>query len=80
VILAADDPDGSVHLLSPEGATGSHAQVEGLSHQPGQNLGIEAMDAVKLEIRGGALSYAGKPVTAGGAKIACTAVDGAGVH
>ena len=80
MILAADDPDGSVHLLAPEGAVGSHAAVEGLSRLPGQNLTIEAMDAVKLEIRGGALSYAGKPVTAGGSSIACSAVDGAGVH
>ncbi|HXP89503.1 MAG TPA: methionine--tRNA ligase [Fibrobacteria bacterium] len=80
MILAADDPDGSVHLLSPEGAVGSPAAVEGLSHLPGQNLGIEAMDAVTLEIRGGALSYAGMPVVAGGAKILCAAVDGAGVH
>jgi methionyl-tRNA synthetase len=80
MILAADDPDGSVHLLSPEGAVGSTAQVEGLSSAPGQNLGIEAMDAVKLEIRSGALTYAGKQVTAGGAAIGCSAVDGAGVH
>ena len=80
MILAADNPDGSVHLLSPEGTVGSHAQVDGLSHLPGQNLGIEAMDAVKLEILSGALSYAGKLVTAGDAKIACSAVDGAGVH
>jgi methionyl-tRNA synthetase len=80
MILAADDPDGSVHLLSPEGAVGSPALVEGLSQHPGQNLGIEAMDAVKLEIRRGSLSYEGKQVTAGGAKIGCSAVDGAGVH
>ena len=80
MILAADDPDGSVHLLSPEGAVGSHAEVAGLSHLPGQNLGIEAMDAVRLEIRVGTLTYAGKPVTAGDAKIGCSAVDGAGVH
>jgi hypothetical protein len=80
MILAADDPDGSVHLLSPEGAVGSHAEVAGLSHLPGQNLGIEAMDAVRLEIRVGTLTYAGKPVTAGDGKIGCSAVDGAGVH
>jgi hypothetical protein len=54
--------------------------VDGLDRKPGANLGIEAMDTVKLEIRGGELSYAGKPVTAGGAKIGCSAVDGAGVH
>jgi methionyl-tRNA synthetase len=80
MILAADNPDGSVHLLSPEGPVGSHAEVAGLPRHPGQNQGIEAMDAVKLEIRGGSLSYAGKPVLAGGAKIGCSAVDGAGVH
>ena len=80
MILAADDPDGSVHLLSPEGPVGSAGQVNGLSQVPGQNLGIEAMDAVKLEIRDGALTCAGKPVTAGGKRIACSAVDGAGVH
>jgi methionyl-tRNA synthetase len=77
MILAADDPDGGVHLLSPEGEPGAFATVEGYDHRPGQNLAIEALDPVVLEIRGGALTCDGKPVTAGGAKIACAAVDGA---
>lgn len=80
MILAADDPDGAVHLLSPEGEPGAHATVDGLDHRPGQNLGLEALDPVVLEIKGGALTFEGKAVTAGGARIACAAVDGARAH
>jgi len=80
MILAADNPDGSVHLLSPEGEPGSFARVDGYDHLPGQNLAIEALDPVVLEVRGGQLVFEGKPVTAGGAKIACSAVDGAKAH
>lgn len=80
MILAADNPDGSVHLLSPEGEPGSFATVDGYDHKPGQNLAIEALDPVVLEIRDGGLSFEGKPVTAGGMKIACSAVDGAKAH
>ena len=54
--------------------------MEGYDHKPGQNLTLDALDPVVLEVHGGALTFEGKPVTAGGAKIACSAVDGAKAH
>ncbi len=80
MILAADNPDGSVHLLAPQGEVGAFATVEGLDHKPGQNLAIEVLDPVVLEIQSGALAFEGKVVTAGGAQIGCTAVDGSRAH
>ncbi|MCB9497753.1 MAG: methionine--tRNA ligase [Fibrobacteria bacterium] len=80
MILAADDPEGRIHLLSPEGEPGSFAVVEGLDRMPGQNLLIDTLDAFELSISGGRLVLDGKPVLAGGVGILCQAPDGAKAH
>ncbi|HOX53561.1 MAG TPA: hypothetical protein PKY05_18920, partial [Fibrobacteria bacterium] len=80
MILAADNADGTVHLLEPQGEAGAFATVEGLDHIPGANIGIEAVDPVKLVVRAGRLHYGQKPVSAGGQPVNCSAEDEASVH
>jgi len=80
MILAADDPEGAVHLLVPDGEPGAFATVEGLDRIVGQNLTIEALDAFELSVRGGAVVLDGKPVLAGGLPVRCQAPDGAKAH
>ena len=80
MILAADNADGSVHLLEPQGEPGAFATAEGMDHKPGVNLGIEAVDPVKLVVRGGKLHYGQLPVSAGNLPVNCSAQDEASVH
>jgi len=80
MILAADDPEGVVHLLSPEGEPGDFATVEGVERIPGQNLTIEAMDAFDLLVEGGKVVLDGKIVRAGSGAILCQAPDGSKAH
>ena len=79
MVLAADNPDGSVHLLSPLGEPGTQAVREGITYATAQNIKLDDLDACPLEILAGQLTHEGIVLTAGGA-IACTAVDGAKVH
>ena len=80
MILAADDPEGGVHLLSPEGEPGTFAVVEGCDRAPGTNLLIDALDAFALHVKGGVVVLEDKPLLAGGLLVSCTAPDGAQAH
>jgi len=80
MILAADDPDGAVHLLSPEGEPGDFAVVEGVDRGIGQNLTIEALDAFELSVQGGKVVLEGKPLRAGAGVVLCAAPDGLKAH
>jgi methionyl-tRNA synthetase len=79
MVLAADNPDGSVHLITPEGEPGTQAIREGVTYAVAQNIKLDDLDACPLEIHSGKLTHEGIPLTAGG-NIGCTAVDGAKVH
>ncbi len=80
MILAADDPDGAVHLLCPEGEPGDFAAVEGCDRAIGLNLTIEALDAFELSVQGGKVVLDGKPLQAGSGAVLCAARDGAKAH
>lgn len=80
MILAADDPQGDVHLLSPEGEPGDFAVVEGVDRAPGQGLTIEALDAFELSVLGGRVVLEGNPLKAGTGAVLCAAPDGSKAH
>jgi methionyl-tRNA synthetase len=80
MILAADDPEGKVHLLAPEGEPGDFAVVEGADRGIGQNLTIEALDAFELSVQGGRVVLDGKLLKAGAGAVLCAAPDGSKAH
>ena len=80
MVLAADEADGSVRLIAPEGEPGAQAVREGIVFAPAKNVKLDDLDACPLEIHGGNLCHEGTALTAGGKPVLCPAADGSKVH
>jgi methionyl-tRNA synthetase len=80
MVLAADNADGSVHLIAPEGNPGDQATREGIVFVPTKSIKLDDLDGCPLEIHGNQLCHEGVALTAGGLAVNCPAEEGAKVH
>jgi methionyl-tRNA synthetase len=81
MILATDRKDGKVVPVDPGSASpGDLATVDGVPSAPKSKISKGDFDKAPLEIRGGKVTYAGKPLKTAAGDVTCDAEDGAKVR
>ncbi|MFA6489615.1 MAG: methionine--tRNA ligase [Candidatus Micrarchaeia archaeon] len=72
MLLAAENAEGKLEVLSPVAEVGTKATIEGAASEgkpPAAEITIDQFFTVKLEVKGGTLLANGKPVLVGGKQV-----------